>query len=956
MEKYNPKKIESKWQKIWEKSDLYEAQDFLKKPKKYILVEFPYPSGAGLHVGHVRSYTALDVYSRKLRMEDFNVLYPIGWDAFGLPTENYAIKHKIHPRVATEKNIAVFKKQLKSLGISYDWSREINTTDPDYYKWTQWIFLKLLEKGLAYKKKMAINWCPKCKIGLANEEVINDKCERCGAKVEKREKEQWMLAITKYADRLLEDLDGVNYLEKIKTQQKNWIGKSEGVEFAMDVKDSQEKIEVYTTRIDTVFGMTYVVVAPEHPLIEKMKNKIENYSEVEKYIIQAQNKTDLERTELQKEKTGVELKGIKAINPFTNEEIPVFAGDYVLGFYGTGAVMAVPAHDERDFEFAKKYNLPIKNVIGPCFLDTTESERIREGETVEEREAIMALVKHNKKNEFITLKWKQVNWQTLITGGVEKGQTPEEAARMEILEETGYKNLKLIKEMPVIHSKFYHSPKKINRFAHFHTFYFELENEERDEISKEEQNRHELVWVSENKMADSISHEANKYVWKMFKEGGVAYIDDGVLSNSGDYSGLDSEQARDEMAKWLEEKGIGRKKVNYKLRDWVFSRQHYWGEPIPVILCPKCGIVPVSEKDLPVKLPEVKNYEPTETGESPLANIKDWVNVKCPKCGGSAKRETDTMPNWAGSSWYFLRYIDPKNNKELADKEKLKYWMPVDFYNGGMEHTTLHLLYSRFWNKFLFDIGISPVSEPYARRHSHGMVLAEDGRKMSKSFGNVVNPDDYVKEFGADTLRMYELFMGPFEEAIPWSTNSVIGQRRFLDKVWRLFERINTKEKQINTNHELAILVNRTIKKVTEDIENLRFNTAISAMMVLANEMEKQEKIPVTCYLLLVTLLSPFAPHICEELWEKLGHKESIFKEAWPKYDEKLILEEEIEMIVQINGKLRDKMKVSADISEEEATRKALESEKVKNIILGKDVKKVIFVKGRLINIVIKNE
>ena len=701
-EKYNPQKIEKKWQDKWAKEELYKTSEKSEKPKFYALDMFPYPSGVGLHVGHPKGYISTDVISRFKMLQGFNVLHPMGWDAFGLPAENYAIKTKTHPRVSVENNVATFKKQLEKFGFTYDWNREINTIDPEYYKWTQWIFLKMFEKGLAYESEEPVNWCPNCKTVLANEDLEKGLCERCGTEVVQKKLRQWVLKMTDYADKLLYDLDSeeLDWEELIKEQQRNWIGRSEGAQFEMKIKDSNEKIEVYTTRIDTVFGMTYAVVAPEHPVIEKLKEKIENYSEVEKYIIKAQNKTELERTQLQKEKTGVELKGIKAINPFTKEEIPIFVADYVLGFYGTGAVMAVPAHDERDWEFAKKYNLPIKNVIDPCFVDTTESEKIRENEPIEERGAIMALVKHNKENKFIVLKWKKVNWQTLITGGVEKGQTIEEAARKEILEETGYKNIKLVREMSMVHSKFYHSPKKVNRFAHFHTFYFELENEERQEILEEEMRRHEIIWIPKDEMDKNLNHGANNYVWKMFKEPEFAFIEDGILSNSGKYDGFTSEEAREKMTEWLEKEEIGGKKINYKMRDWVFSRQRYWGEPIPIIHCDKCGAVGVPEKDLPVTLPEVESYEPTGTGESPLANIEEWVNVKCPKCGRDAKRETNTMPQWAGSCWYYLRYIDPKNNKALIDKEKEKSWMPVDLYVGGAEHATRHLLYARFWHKF----------------------------------------------------------------------------------------------------------------------------------------------------------------------------------------------------------------------------------------------------------------
>ncbi|MBU1180468.1 leucine--tRNA ligase [Patescibacteria group bacterium] len=813
---YQPKKIEAKWQKYWEQENLFRAEDFSKKPKKYILVEFPYPSGDGLHVGHCRSYTALDIVARKSRMEGFNVMYPMGWDAFGLPTENFAIKTGKHPREVTKKNTDNFRRQMKSLGLSFDWTREINTTDPEYYKWTQWIFLQLYKKGLAYKEKMPINWCKSCKIGLANEEVVDGKCERCGGEVERREMEQWMLKITAYADKLLKGLEKVDYPERVKEQQKNWIGKSEGasVKFMVDSFD----LEVFTTRPDTLFGATYMVVAPEHELIEKLGKKIKNLDEVKKYIKKSQKKSDLERTDLAKEKTGVELKGIKVINPVNKKEIPVWVADYVLSGYGTGAIMAVPAHDTRDFEFAKKYKLEIKQVV--------------------------------------------------------KGPKGSEEC----------------------------------------------------------------------------------------------FTGEGVAINSGAYNGLRTAEFKKKITLWLKEKKLGKSAVNYKLRDWVFSRQHYWGEPIPILYCEKCGEVPVPERDLPVKLPEVKKYEPTDTGESPLANIKNWVNTKCPKCGGKARRETDTMPNWAGSSWYFLRYTDPKNNKVFADKKLLKYWMPVDIYNGGMEHTTLHLLYSRFWNQFLFDEGSVPYGEPYAKRTSHGMVLGEGGIKMSKSRGNVINPDDVVKEHGADTLRLYEMFMGPFGDAIPWDTKGVIGVRRFLEKVWQLQEKIlNSKFEILNKsktqNSKIQKLLHKTIKGVTEDIDNFKFNTAISKMMILVNEMTKQKELLTTYYSLLTILLSPFAPHLAEELWEKFSLVSpparggvrgggSIFKEKWPVYDKNLAKDEEIELVVQINGKVRDRILASADITEDHARELAFASEKISKYIGGKNVKKVIFT-GKLVNIVV---
>jgi len=799
METYNPQGIEPKWQKYWQKKGFYQAEDFSRKPKKYILIEFPYPSGDGLHVGHARSYVALDVVSRKKRMEGYNVLFPIGFDAFGLPTENYALKTGVHPRVATEKNIKVFKRQLQSLGLSFDWSREINTTDPQYYKWTQWIFLKLFEKGLAYQAEMPINWCPSCKIGLANEEVIGGNCERCGTPVERKILKQWMLKITNYADRLIDDLKEVNYLEKVKSQQINWIGKSHGTEIDFKVVDSNEVIKVFTTRTDTLFGTTAVVLSPEHPLAEKLITK-ENKEKVQNYIKQAKNKGDFERENLEKEKTGI-FTGSYCINPVNNEKVPIWIGDYVVAAYGGGAVMMVPAHDFRDYDFAKKHGLEIKEVV---------------------------------------------------SGG---------------------------------------------------------------DISKD------------------------------------AFVEYGTLVDSGKFNGLSSEKAIEEITKTLEKKKLGRKMVQYKLRDWVFSRQHYWGEPIPIIHCSKCGVVPVPEKDLPVELPYVEKYKPTGTSQSPLAAVSDWVNVTCPKCKGQAKRETDTMPNWAGSNWYYMRYTDPHNDKTLADKKKLKYWMPVDWYNGGMEHTTLHLLYSRFIYKFLYDIKVASQKEPYQRRTSHGIVLAEDGRKMSKSFGNVINPDDIVKEYGADTLRIYEMFMGPFDQTINWSAQGVKGVRRFLERVWKLALECSENKK---TSPQILRALHKLNKKIDEDLEVMKFNTIIASFMEFINlvQDDKEETNKDTIERMLI-LLSPFAPHLAEELWQRLGHKESLFFEKWPKYDKKLIKEEIITLIVQVNGKVRDKIEVQANISEKEARELTITKEKVKRWILGKKVKKVIFVPGRLINIVI---
>ncbi len=786
---YNFKKIEKKWQQVWDKTKIYEAQDKSKKPKWYSLIEFPYPSGAGLHVGHIRSQTAMDIISRKRRMEGYNVLYPIGWDAFGLPTENYAIKTGIPPAKVTKQNTDIFRRQLKSLGLSFDWSREVDTTDPNYYKWTQWIFLQLFKRGLAYKTSMPINWCPKDKIGLANEEVVDGKCERCGTVVEKREKEQWMLKITAYAEKLLDGLKQTDFLDVIKTQQTNWIGKSIGAEIDFSIKGSKERVRVFTTRPDTLFGATYLVLAPEHPIIQNLKLEIKNLEEVEKYALLAKKKTEMERSAEGKEKTGIKLEGVLAINPATNGEIPVFIADYVLGGYGTGAIMAVPAHDLRDMEFAKgnqQFNLMIKEVVK-----------------------------------------------------------------------------------------------------------------------------------------------------------------DGNLVNSGKFNGMKAEEAMEAITKFVG----GSVTTKYKLRDWVFSRQRYWGEPIPIIHCVDCGYVAVPEKDLPVKLPNVKRYEPTDTGESPLSAISSWVKVKCPKCKKPAKRETDVMPNWAGSSWYFLRYTDPKNKKKFADAKKLKYFMPVDWYNGGMEHVTLHLLYSRFWNQFLFDEGHVPVSEPYKKRTAHGLILGEGGIKMSKSKGNVINPDDVTKIYGADALRMYEMFMGPFDQAIAWDTKSIEGVSRFLGRIWN-FHTTSLKLRSA-VNQDLEVLINKTIKKVSEDIEAMGFNTAISALMIFFNECQRQTQIPKSVWENFLLLLAPFAPHITEELWADLGHKKTIHLEPWPKYNAKLTQDADYELVVQINGKFRAKIKVSAGISEEEAKEIALKNPLVLNHVQGKNITKAIFVPGRLINFVV---
>ena len=832
---YNPAGIEKKWQKIWLDNKAFAATNDYSKPKFYTLIEFPYPSGAGLHVGHPRPYTALDIVARKKRMQGYNVLHPIGWDAFGLPTENFAIKNHVHPAEVTEKNIKHFREQLQMLGFSFDYDREVDTTDPNYYKWTQWIFLQMFKHGLAYKNHMPVNWCTGCKCVLANEEVVDGVCERCGSPVVHKQQSQWMLKITAYAQKLLDGLDDVDFIDRVKLSQRNWIGRSEGAEIDFTLEGTEDKIRVFTTRADTLFGATYMVLSPEHPCLEKYQDRIKNYAELMEYRAFAQRKSDFERTEMNKDKTGVEIDGLRAINPMTGTSIPIWISDYVLMTYGTGAIMAVPAHDERDWDFAKKFNLPIIEVVSG-------------GENVQE---------------------------------------------------------------------------------------------------------------------------------KCYSD-----VATGTMVNSGFMNGMSVAEAKKAAIAYAQEHGFGEGKVNFKLRDWVFARQRYWGEPIPIIHCPECGMVPMDEKDLPLLLPDVKNYEPTETGESPLAKITDWVNCKCPKCGGDAKRETDTMPQWAGSSWYFLRYCDPKNDMYLAAKEALSYWMPVDWYNGGMEHTTLHLLYSRFWNLFLHDIGVCPVAEPYKKRTSHGMVLAyayeterdangqvtpkkdENGNpimllddngkpiieKMSKSRGNVVNPDDVVAEIGADAFRMYEMFMGAFEQAIPWSTTGAVGCRKFIERVWRLQGILSDEE---GMSKELKASVHTTIKKVSEDYDAMKFNTAIAQMMTLVNEMVKKGSVTNDEYKALLLLLSPVAPHVCEEIWEMQGYGAPIYTQAWPVWDEEAMKKDEVEIAIQINGKIRGRIMVPADLKKEDAD-VLRENAAVKEAIGDKQIVKFIFVPGRLLNIVVK--
>ena len=801
---YNHKVVEKKWQKVWDDEKAFAATDDYSKPKYYALVEFPYPSGQGLHVGHPRPYTALDIVARKRRMQGYNVLYPMGWDAFGLPTENYAIKNKVHPKIVTANNVAHFKDQLHSLVSSVASDREINTTDPNYYKWTQWIFLKLFKAGLAYKKEMPINWCTSCKVGLANEEVVNGRCERCGSEVVRKVKSEWMLKITEYADKLIEGLNDVDYIERVKVSQRNWIGKSTGAEVDFSIKGKEDKLRIYTTRCDTLFGVTYMVVSPEHPYLDKYKAEIKNWSEIEAYREAASKKSDFERAELAKDKTGVQIDGLVAVNPVNGKEVPIWVSDYVLMSYGTGAIMAVPAHDERDWEFAKKFNLPIIQVVA------------KNGEAVD---------------------------------------------------------------------------------------------------------------VNEAAFTDVAT---------------------GVLINSDFLNGLEVKDAKEKMISYLEEKGIGTAKTNYKLRDWVFSRQRYWGEPIPIVECEKCGYVPIDESELPLMLPEVESYMPTDNGESPLAAMTDWVNTTCPCCGGPAKRETDTMPQWAGSSWYFLRYCDPHNDKALASPESLKYWLPVDWYNGGMEHTTLHLLYSRFWHKFLYDQKVVPTPEPYQKRTSHGMILGENGEKMSKSRGNVVNPDDIVREYGADTLRTYEMFIGAFDLAASWSEDGVKGCRRFLERVWKLQDIMTDEE---GYSADLETKMHQTIKKVSNDFENLKYNTAIAAMMALINDFYKKNAVTKGEYKTLITLLNPVAPHITEELWQIVGGEGYLYQTTWPEYDEAKTVESTVEIAVQINGKTKGTITIGKDDAKDDVIAKAKES--IADKLTGNIVKE-IYVPGRIVNIVAK--
>ncbi len=988
---------ESKWQKDWEERSVYRALqpgESMAGEKFYGLVEFPFPSGAGLHVGHPRSYIALDVVTRKKRMEGKNVLFPMGWDAFGLPTENYAIKNHVKPQDATAANVANFRRQLKMMGFGFDWDREVNTTDPAYYKWTQWMFLQFFKSRfdestgravfvkdreapvtygptdlrtygpdrMAYKATTTINWCPSCKIGLANEEAIGGVCERCGASVEKREKAQWMIRITKYVERLIQDLSKVDYLERIKKQQIDWIGKSEGamIDFGAQGADRgarDEVIRVFTTRPDTLFGVTYVVLAPEHEFVSKWiaDGVILNIEEVRAYQSASAKKADMERTAEGKEKTGVKLEGVTAINPANNEEVPVFIADYVLAGYGTGAVMAVPAHDERDFAFAKKYGLPVMTVIEPDTMD--ERNPPVPGQLNVERITAQAIIRDPKTGRILCLNWKEHPWTTFVLGGVENGESLEEAARREVREETGYTDLKLVRVLGgPIRSRYNAAHKKENRISHATAILFELMSDARERVAEDEQAKHEVAWLDPEEITRDRMTCSELPFWlaRMKDESADCFIGDGININSGFLDGLETSEAKKKISSWLAEQGKGGPTTTYKLRDWIFSRQRYWGEPIPIIICPSCGYVPVPEDQLPVLLPDVESYEPTENGESPLAKIRDWVETTCPHCGGKAERETDTMPNWAGSSWYFMRYCDPHNDQAFASEEALKYWMPVNLYNGGMEHVTLHLLYSRFWHKLMWDLKLLPESigsEPYASRVSHGLILAEGGEKMSKSKGNVVNPDEVVNEYGADVFRTYMMFIGPFDQPAPWDTKGIEGVKRFLDKVWRLFE--DTAPRAPRPAPSLETIYHQSIKKISEDIESRAFNTAISQLMVLTNAFTDAGGVPEGMKEGYLQLLAPFAPHLAEELWSKLGKDGSVHASGWPTYDASKIVSATFELVIQVNGKVRDRIQVASDISEEEAKSKALASAQVQKYLEGKEPKKIIYVKGRLVTIAV---
>jgi leucyl-tRNA synthetase len=966
MKRYNPKEIEPKWQKKWEQDGIYNTVDSSDKPKRYILEYFPYPSGAAMHVGHVRNYTIGDAVARFYRMRGYNVLHPMGWDSFGLPAENFAIKNGISPQQAIKQNTAKFKQQLTQMGFSYDWNREINSSDPSYYKWTQWFFLLLLKRGLAYQKDSLQWWCDTDGTVLANEQVENGKCWRCGDEVSKKPLKQWFFKITDYADRLIEDLQDLDWSESIKAMQTNWIGKSEGAEIHFEVDSSSHKIEVFTTRPDTLFGATFMVLAPEHPLVEKLITD-EQRSAVEEYVAAAQAKSDVERLEVNREKTGV-FTGSYAINPVNNEKIPIWVADYVLYGYGTGAIMAVPAHDERDNEFAKKYKLPVTQVVEPVYIQTAEPGAVRKGKEFVERDAITVIVKHWSEDKYIGLKWKQVDWDTFITGGVEVGQTPEEAARAEVREETGYHNLKLIKQLSNTHAQFFHVPKDENRYAHFSGFYFELQDDTRDDIIDAEQQKHSVVWLTRDEMESFRLPESHRYLWNEISGGAELYHGEGIMVNSGEFDGLESSEAREKIVADLAARGLGTEKQNYKIRDWLISRQRYWGAPIPIIHCPDHGAVPVPEDQLPVELPEVESYQPTGEGTSVLASVEDWVNTECPECGQPAKRETDTMDGFACSSWYFLRFADPNNDKKPFDARKSAYWLPVDDYIGGAEHAVMHLLYARMWTKVMYDEGLIDFQEPFKALRNHGMILAPDGRKMSKSWGNVIAPDDLISQgYGADSIRIMELFIGPWNQSANWSVEGMGGSFRFLQRFWTLVQEYVEQSEKLLTKKELKEaelkrLMHKTIFKVSDDLHNMSFNTAISALMGCLNQLYKLKaeygfeprEQWAEAISIFTQLLAPFAPHITEEIWLVIGKENSVHLSDWPQHNNKYLVQDEVTIVVQVNGKVRQNLRLPLDMADETIKNEALKDEKVKVHIESKKIVKTIVVTNKLINFVVK--
>ncbi len=972
MRRYNPKAIEPKWQKVWEESGIYKAKAEKTKPKKYILEYFPYPSGVAMHVGHVRNYTIGDAMARHSRMTGHNVLHPMGWDAFGLPAENFAIKNNISPRASTDKNIETFKKQLAQLGFSYDWSREINSSSPDYYKWTQWLFLKFYERGLAYRAKSLQNWCPTDQTVLANEQVITKNrvnvCERDGTPVTHKEIEQWFLKITDYADRLVDDLDDLDWPESIKTMQRNWIGRSKGAEIEFRTQDTGHRIKVFTTRPDTIFGATYLVLAPEHPLVSKIATKSQ-YKEVGHYVKITANKTELDRKEAEKDKTGI-FTGAYAINPANKERIPIWIADYVLMSYGTGAIMAVPAHDARDYDFAQKFNLPIRQVIMPCKDDTTNPPQPKYNEV--ERQTVIVHLQDKSTGKFALLDWHEslAGITTAVMGGIEEGETPEEAALKEIKEEAALEDARIIKKLDwITAARYCASHKNENRKAVSHVLLAEVDNlGNQGKIPESEQKIHTLVWVDEDEVMNRLTPDHQKLIWEQLWQT-TALSGEGEMINSGKYNGLDSAQAREKIVADLAKAGVAKEQTQYKLHDWTVSRQRYWGCPIPIIYCDECGTQAVPEKDLPVLLPENIKFKPT--GQSPLKDLPEFVNVKCPKCGGDAKRETDTFDTFVDSSWYFMRFTDPKNNKEPFDKDKVVFWMPVDNYIGGAEHAVVHLLYARFWTKVLADIGLIDANEPFKALRNHGMIGGPDGRKMGKRYGNVVTPDELISQgYGADALRLYELFIGPYDQGVDWNPRGIAGTYRFLDRIWTLMQEylqaIGNRQQTIGKNPELEVqikrIIHKTIKKVSQDLEGLGFNTAIASLMECVNKLYKlktKHNLALAngtwgeSLIALTQLMAPFAPHITEEIWEELGQSGSVHVSKWPVWDESLIEEETMTLAVQINGKIRAEIVIPANVSEDEAIKQVMKDEKIANLLKGKTPKKTIYVPGRLVSLVL---